>query len=682
MRYRVGVDTGGTHTDFVMVDNESGETRVHKVPSTPLEPTAAVHTGLQELLADGAVRASDVDAFVYGTTVVVNAIIQSKDKYPTALITTKGFRDVLELGRSHRQGDIYDVQWEPEPPLIPRALRFEVEERLDFRGEVVVALDDNGVREIARLLEQKGIRAVAVCLLHAYVNPEHERRVRTLLNEELPQLVVSISSEVSPIIAEYERSSTTAVDAFVKVPLSAHFRELGEKLRADGVEGSLLTMQANGGMISFSAAQERPIRVMNSGPVAGAIAGQYFANASRELNAITFDVGGTSSDIAVVVNGSLMTVPSDKIRGYPVQLSAVEVNPIGAGGGSIAWIDDGGALRVGPQSAGADPGPICYGKGGSEPTVTDAAVALGFLEPDGFLGGRMTLDRLSAVEAIRQRIAVPLAMTVEEAALGILTLAAHASLRAVRKVTIARGHDPRDFALVAFGGAGGLLASLLARELGVRRIVIPPNPGNCSATGLLLTDERHDYAVTRIGILGGEDPADMELVFTQLEEQGLATFEAEGIAIDRREMRRFLELRYYGQSFELTVECDTLANSQSIASVIEAFHSAHEKRYGHAARTDPVQVVTYKVSAIGKVERPRFDVRVRGSDETGPKAVRTMSAHFGSTHMVNVYQREDLALHDRIDGPAIVVESGSTTVLWPDQFLTVGPLGSLLVETR
>lgn len=680
MTFRVGIDTGGTHTDLVLLDEESGAVWVDKVSSTPHDPVVGVLNGIERVLHTAGVSPGDVSTVVYGTTVMVNRIIQG-DGTVSGLITTAGFADVLELARSHRQGSIYNTQWEQPTPLIARDLRIGVRERIDFRGNIVVPLNEHDVRDAAETFAERGVESVAVCLLHSYKNDVHEQRVAELIAEMLPGVCLSVSADLSPTIGEYERASTASVDAFVKPRLAEHFSHLEKELRRIGINAVLLTMQGNGGTMSFDAAQRQPIRVTNSGPVAGVIAGAAIARELDLEEVITLDMGGTSTDVALVLDGAPIEVPVDSMQGHPVQQPAIEVDPIGAGGGSIAWVDDGGALRVGPESAGAHPGPACYSEGGTRPTVTDAALVLGYLSPSAFLGGRRVLDPDAAVRAI-ETVARPLGMTTSVAASGIMALASAASLRAIRRITIARGHDPRNMTLVAFGGAGGLIAAALSHELGTPRLVIPREPGNSSALGLLLTDQRHDVLGSFLTLLADADAVELDAAFVDLESACSQQLAEDNVPEGLRELRRYVELRYLGQTFELIVPCPSRITSDSLSELGDEFHRMHEARYGHASPSDPIQLVNVRVTGIGKTSRPRAMAIPEANDGEELLATSTRRAFFETWIETPVFDRSTLRQGDSITGPAIFEESGSTIVVPPGRMIESAAHGSLVIYDR
>ncbi|MBW9093069.1 hydantoinase/oxoprolinase family protein [Microbacterium jejuense] len=673
MGYRLGVDTGGTHTDLVLVDDVSGTVWVDKVPSTPAVPSDGVINGAKQILAKANVPAESLDLMVYGTTVSVNRILQGGST-KTALLTTAGFGDVLEFARAYRFGNIYDTRWKPPTPIVSRDNVREVTERVNFRGDVVTPLDEAEVEAIA--VQLGDIESVAVCFLHANQFPGHERAVRDIFQRVRPDISVSLSSDLTASTGEYERASTAAVDAFVKPRLKEHFEYLEEQLREIGITCPIYTMQGNGGVMTLAAAAATPVRVMNSGPVAGVIAGADLCQQLGNLTAVTLDMGGTSTDVAVVNEGRPRETQTGDLHGNPVSQSTIEVDPIGAGGGSVAWVDDGGALRVGPHSAGADPGPACYGKGGTEPTTTDAALVLGYLSPDGLLGGATQLRRDLASEAINRVVAGPLGLSEHEAAYGIVRLAAAASLRAIRRMTVARGFDPRDLAMVSFGGAGGLIGAPLAHELEVSELIVPTNPGNVSARGLLLTDQRHDEMWPLNQLVEEVAAADLLETFISLEERGTAAL-SEGTSGSDLEHLRSLDLRYLGQAYDLTIEFDGEYHPERL---IEAFHQTHEERYGHADRSNPVQVVMARTTTVRRT--PKITFAPADAPREGRPEPTYRDAYFGEWYKTPIYTRTELRPDDTFEGPFIVQEQGSTTVGLPGDQCTVLADGSLRIVSE
>ena len=573
----VGVDTGGTFTDFVLL--RDGELQVHKVLSTPVDPASAILQGLEEL---GVHR--NLEALVHGSTVATNAVLERKG-VRTGLITTEGFRDVLEIGRQTRP-KLYSIRVEREPALVSRELRVEVLERLNELGDVLIPLDEDSVDEAIAVLKRADVQSVAICLLFSFANPDHERRVARAARAA--GVHVSASSEVLPEFREYERTSTVVLNAYVAPIMDRYLGRLEQSLPADA---PLRIMQSNGGSISAATARQEAARTLLSGPAAGVVGAAYVASAAGFEHSISFDMGGTSTDVALI-DGGVTETTDGTIGGHPTKLPMIDIHTVGAGGGSIAWFDSGGALRVGPLSAGADPGPAAYGRGGAEPTVTDANVVLGRLIPEVFLGGGMVLDRDAALTAVAE-IAERLGSTVEEAALGIVRVANANMEAAIRVISVERGHDPRLFTLVAFGGAGPLHACELAGALRIPRVLVPSTPGVLSALGMLTADVLKDYVQT-VMVSSGEASGKVEPVFAELEQRGRDDLRREGIEPERVVIERYLDLRYVGQSYELLVPYDG-----DLDEVITRFHQAHDRRFGYSDPGERVQVVNVRLKARG-----------------------------------------------------------------------------------
>ncbi len=495
MAWRVGVDSGGTFTDICLLDETSGRIAVWKVSSTPADPAQAVARGVEEALARAAAPAGAVSYFGHGTTVATNALIQRRGA-PTGLITSDGFRDLLEIGRQKRP-DLYDLQADKPPVLVARALRREVPERLRHDGHIETALDETAVRGAARVLREAGARAVAICFLYSFLDPAHETAARRIVAEEFPEAFICASHEVAPEFREYERLSTTVVNAALGPVMAFYIRSVAERLTALGIAATPYLTQSNGGVIGFAEAARLPVRTVLSGPSTGVIGAQAMARLAGAPDIITFDMGGTSTDVALIRGNEAQLAREAVVHGYPIKAPMLDIHTVGAGGGSIAFVDSGGLLKVGPNSAGADPGPACYGRGNDEPTVTDANIVLQTLNPTHLLGGRMTVRRELACTAI-ERLAAQLGLDAMAAAEGILAVVTANMARAIRIISVARGHDPRDYTLVAFGGAGPLHAARLAAELAIRRVLVPRHPGILCAMGLLLADVRADFAATRL----------------------------------------------------------------------------------------------------------------------------------------------------------------------------------------
>ncbi|GBC77600.1 Acetophenone carboxylase gamma subunit [bacterium HR08] len=652
---RIGVDTGGTFTDVILV--RDGTIVTLKLPSTPKHPEEAVLAGVSEVLGE-----DDVEfELVHGTTVGTNALLERKGAR-TALLTTEGFEDVLEIGRQNRPG-LYQLTASRPKPLVPRALRFGVRERVTSAGEVLIPLDRDQVHELRARLAQWGVESIAVCYLFAFLEPRHERETAELLADL--GVPISLSHEILPEFREYERTSTTVMNAYLAPLMGRYLRRLEEGLtrlgdaRRSPVRPVLRIMQSNGGSISARAAAEQPVRTVLSGPAGGVVGA--FATAQRIglSRIITFDMGGTSTDVSLV-DGAIQTTHEARIAELPIGIPVIDIHTVGAGGGSIARVDEGGALRVGPESAGADPGPVCYGRG-EEITVTDAHLLLGRLDPDRFLGGAMPLYPARTREYFRAfRHRFPRPASEVEIALGILDVANANMARAIKVISIERGHDPRDFTLIAFGGAGGLHACDLAEMLSIPRVLVPKHPGLLSALGVLLSDVVKDYSQTVM--LAQEEIASerLEGVFSRLEARARADLRAEGFPPDRIRLSRLVDVRYAGQAFELSLPFTS--------DFLAEFHRAHERRYGYADPARKVELVTLRVRACGITEKPVFPSHERRAIAVEPVARRPVYFREKGSPIAretSFYWREALAPGATLAGPAIVLEYSATTVVPP-----------------
>ncbi len=580
---------------------------------------------------------------------------------------------------------LYDTQFEKPAPLVPRDRAVGVVERLGPAGEVLTPLDDGSVRDAAALLRRESVESVAVCLLHSYVNPEHERRVGAILAEELPGVPVSLSAEVAPEFREYLRASTTVINAVIRPVVERYLERIEGRLADAGIEAKLLVMQSSGGVFSSEAARQRPVFMVESGPAAGVIASAHLGGELGMPDVLSFDMGGTTAKVGLIQDGrpsvtknyavgghASAGVGGLSLSGYPVRTPVVDLVEIGAGGGSIAWVDSGGLLRVGPQSAGADPGPVCYRRGGAEPTVTDANVVLGRLNPDYFLGGEIGLDVDGARAAIEERCAKPLGLSVVEAANGIVEIANAAMVNALHLISVQRGYDPRDFVLFGFGGAGPVHANALARDAEIPTLLIPRSPGIFSATGLLATDLKRDAAVTVMRRLADLDPAEIEATFAELEQAGAAELAREGVAAGAIDFVRQLDLRYVGQSYELTVPAGN--------DLVERFHAEHDRTYGFSAPAEPVECVSLRSTSVGRIAKPPLrPLDAGGSAE--PKARRPVYfAESGDYVDCPIYDRYALPAEARFGGPAVIEEFDSTTVVHPGFAVRVDDVGNLIIE--
>jgi len=690
--YRLGVDIGGTFTDIMLVDEESGAVHIDKVLTTPHDPSIAFLDGVERVLRQAGAAPADVRYVVHATTVATNAIIEGKVAR-TAFVTTDGFRDMLEIARQVRPS-LYDLRFEKPRPLVPRQHCYGVPERLDAHGQVLVPLDEAAVRRIAAEIGGERMDAVAVCFLHSYANAAHEKVAGAILRDGLPGVVVALSSEVAPEFREYFRASTTVINASIQPIVSRYLRNIEDRLRAIGAAAELLVMQSNGGVFSFAAAREKPVFMVESGPAAGVIAAAHLGGILGYPNAISFDMGGTTTKAGLILDGTPRVtkeyevgvaahagVGSQRGSGYPIRTPVIDLVEIGAGGGSIAWIDSGGGLRVGPASAGADPGPACYGRGGTEPTITDANLILGRLNPDYFLGGELRLDIERARRAIEERCAARLGLDVVSAAHGIVEIANAAMVNALRLVSVQRGYDPREFALIAFGGAGPIHANRLIAETQIRTALIPMSPGTASAMGLLVSDLRHEYSVTMIQRIDGADPVAIEEAFGTLEAEGRSALAREGSRPDDVALVRQMDMRYMGQGYELTVAAPLVPlEPETRAGLIARFHEEHGRTYGYSAPAEPVELVNLRVTAIGAIAKPTLrSGMVRGrTSANAPAAARPVYfQECGGYVDCPVYDRYGLPVETIILGPAIIEEFDSTTLVHPGYHARTDAFGNL-----
>lgn len=678
MSYRLGCDIGGTFTDLMLVDDKTGRVYVHKLPSSPPNYADAVVRGVGEILGRNGVDPNDVQFFVHSSTVALNTLVERKGE-KTALITTAGFRDVLEIGRATREHEYDLFQTRPEP-LVPRHLRFGVRERMDWKGNVVTPLDESDVLRVARQLRDAGVRAVAIAFLHAYANPAHEVRAKELVLSVMPDAVVTTSSEVIPVYREYERTSTTVINAYVAPKVKGYLAELEDRLRALGLRCPFYMTQSSGGLMTFRAARERPVQMLMAGPAAGVIAAMHIARQVGFDRVLALDTGGTTQLISLVEGGVSRPVLNARVAGYPVRVPVVDVRAIGAGGGSIARVD-GGRLRVGPDSAGARPGPVCYDQGGVEPTVTDADLVLGYLNPDFFLGGAIRLNLAKAERAIMERIARPLNLSLHEAAAGILEVVNAERMGAIRKLLIEGGHDPRDFVCVAFGGAGPVHAAELARELGLKAVIIPPHPGLLSPLGSLVGELRRDYVQTIGEWLSKVRPETVVAMARSLRERAISELGTEGIPTTEIRLVFQADVKYVGQLEELTIDVPDLSQGFDRDVIRQGFLAEHHRLFHY--HTDE-EVVLTNIRLVARYTFPVIPLRELpcGEEDAREAQKGERPAYFrdlGGMVPCPVYDRSRLRAGHVIPGPAIVEEYDSTTVVWPGQRATVDRFGSLII---
>jgi N-methylhydantoinase A len=671
----VAIDIGGTFTDLMAFDEATGRFAQAKSLTTPKQ----LVKGIIDCLRISGVEPAEIDELIHGSTTAINTLIERKGA-KTGLIVTQGTRDVYSIGRGNRP-ESYNLFFHRHRPLVPRRLTREVDERTLASGEVLEPLQSASVEGACRELAEEKVEAVAVCFLHSYVNPEHERAAGEIVRRALPDAYVSLSHEILREYREFERTSTTVVNAYIGPKVAGYVRSLKASLAEIGFRGELAIMQSNGGVMTPEVATQRPVAMMESGPVGGIIASAKTGRALGFADVISFDMGGTTAKASLIREGEPTMAPGYHVGGYasghPVMVPVIDLVEVGAGGGSVAWIDEIGALKVGPQSAGADPGPMCYGGGGSEPTITDANLVLGRLDPDDFLGGQMALDAQSAARGIREKIADPLAMSTTAAAQAIVDIAVAKMSLAVREVSVAKGYDPRDFVLVASGGAGPLHVTAIARELRIPKVIVPLYPAHFSALGMLAADERHDFIRTFYADL---DRADFRQLGRTLEEMAAQSALAGKKGAERR---IHLDLRYVGQEFTLPVPvAQKQIEAQDRRSIRSAFDRLYERRYAHHSPEESVEIVNIRLAAIGNraaLELPRLSAKRRA------KSRRKVKVHLGDPARplsCPVYRREDLGAGARIAGPALVREHGTTTVLFRGDACAVARTGELLISVK
>jgi N-methylhydantoinase A len=668
MGLRIGVDIGGTFTDLVALDEATGAVTNTKALSTPRD----LLDGVLRCVDQTGVALADCRLVVHGTTIGINALLEEKGAR-AGLITTEGFRDVLGIGRGNFLR-MYDVLYRRPTPLVPRGRCLEVPERLSARGEILTPLDEKAVRAAAEQLARDGVESVAIVFLFSYRNPAHERRAAEIVRAVLPDAAISVSHHITQEWREYERTSTTVVNAFIQ-PIMEHYLGAFERgLAGRGFRGQLLVTQSNGGAFTLDAARGKPVHTIESGPAAGAVGCAVLATMLGLDRAISFDMGGTTAKCAIVERGLVQTSDEYHVNGHPLRIPVIDIKEVSAGGGTIAWIDPGGALALGPESAGAEPGPVCYARGGSKPTVTDANLVLGRIDAGTFLGGTMPLDATRAAGAVDEQLAVPLGLARVSAAAGVVRLADVKMALAVRSITTERGLDPRDYALVAYGGGGPLHAVAIARELGIPRVVIPLSPSTFSAWGMLAADLRHDLVRTVLEPLERADAAWADARYREMQRE----IETILPPIGAREMHRAADLRYLGQVHTVTVTLRDLAEWPDLR---KQFDAAHERAYGYAAPDVDVELINLRLTVVFPLERPRLPTLARVDGATAPFETRKIYSTLAQdVQEYRVYQRDRLRAGQRIDGPAAIEEAGTTTIIEPGDALTVEAHGALVID--
>ncbi len=692
---RIGVDVGGTFTDLIYVDDEKGTVLVHKTPSTPADPSIATVDGITTLCGMAGIKPADLDQVFHGTTVATNIVIEHNGA-EVGMITTEGYRDILHIAR-HKKPMNFSL-WQNLPwqayPIARRRHRLTVKERTNPDGTIETPLNEREVRAAVRKLNKANVDSIAVCLLFSFKNPKHEKMVAKIVKEEYPEAFLSVSSEVFPQYREYERFSTVALNAFVGPKVSNYVRRFDQQLRKMGVKTGIHLMTSAAGVATPKAASDKPVNLLMSGPIAGVVGGIWAGRVAGEPNVITLDVGGTSADIGLAQDGKLRMkhLLDTKVGPYQAMIPMVDVDTIGAGGGSIAYVDSGGIFRVGPRSAGADPGPAAYGRGGTEPTATDAIVALGWLRPELFLGGRVELRPDLARKAIDTKIGKPLKLSTEEAALGIFKVLVHSMVDAIEQSSVRKGFDPREFALVAEGGGGPLFSSHIAPEVGVKHVLVPNYPGITAALGLLTTDMVYEFTSTSYAMASelstdAKARKSLEAQFAELEKQALKQFAADGVGKNKVKIQRIVDARYEGQGYELRVDAGGGAiNDRWIKDVKNAFHDIHEREFSRRFEESDVQIANIRIRAIGQMPGLK-PARVKKGTKTPPKGALKMTADAWfekngkpAKFKTKFYERTELLSGNVIAGPAIITQFDSTTVVPPGFTAEVDPHGNLIVR--
>jgi N-methylhydantoinase A len=677
---RLGIDVGGTFTDLVLIDDQSGQFYYTKTLTTPESLSDGVVAGIKKIFAQAGAKVESLEYIVHGTTIGTNTMIE-RNGARVGLITTQGFRDVLEIARIERpDGGLYDMTVDLPIPLVPRQLRLEVDERIGAGGEIVKLLDEDTVSAAVEQFKAAQVESIAVCLLFSFRNPEHERRVLSICKDLAPEIPVTMSVDIAPEFREFERTSTTVINAYLLPRTKSYIEALVKRLEDDFGKQDLRIMQASGGAMTAEVAKSHAVNMVNSGPAGGALATALFGSLAGERRIIGVDMGGTSFDVSLIVDGKPRIKSEGEIEGYPVKIPLMDVEGIGAGGGSIAWLDAGAALNIGPKSAGADPGPACYGRGGQEPTVTDANLVLGRLNPDYFLGAEMDLYLDPARSAIQDKVADSLGISVEEAAAGILRVVNANMVRGISVNSTQKGFDVRDFSLLAFGGAGPLHAVELAAELGMERVIIPPYCSVFSAFGAVASDVRHDYV--RTVTLGQRqlEANSLNREFASMETSAIKQLSEENIPDDKIQLQRSADLRYEGQSYELNIPIVDLTDTGAIEQMIADFHNTHGRIYAYSDPSESVEIISLRIAAIGQV--PQIGLTKGEMGKSGPaieKATRPVY-FFGQGFLPShIFERDDLKPGQQFRGPCLIEETTSTTVVPPGWAGIVDTFGNLTI---
>jgi len=665
----IGVDVGGTFTDISLLNIDKGELSILKVKSTVKDPSRGIVSGIKDILDDKKIPHKEIGYLAHGTTVATNALIERKGA-KTGLITTEGFEDLFEIGDQTRP-DLYDYFKEKPEIFIPSGFNYGVEERLYSNGKVHKKLNKKQVKKVILELKEKGVESIAVCTLFSFVNPKHEKEIVEIIKDIFSEVYVSASHKILPEFREYPRLSTTALNAYLGPVMEEYVNNFRNSVKDMGIKVEPYVNQSNGSIISISETIDSPIKTAVSGPSAGVVAAEYISDLKDVDNIITFDMGGTSADVSLVENNEPVVSTERKINGFPVKVPMIDINTVGAGGGSIAWIDDGGALKVGPQSSGAEPGPACYQRGGMKPTVTDANVALGRLNPNYLLGGKMEIDYKLAVESINNDITKNSNMNVTEAASGIIDVVNSNMIRAIRVVSVEQGYDPREFSLVSFGGAGSLHACSIANELNINKIIIPYSPGIFSSIGLLVADIKYDFVNSKLMIANKDNIKDINKIFDKLVKQGNNKLSKEKIENDKREFILKIDARYLRQNYELQINLPKFPiNKKILTEIKDKFHKEHENKYGYSDQEQPIEFINFRANAIGKTPTPTLIKKEIKENIGEPKPIEHRKVYykkFGEYVKTPIYNRKDLNPGQKLIGPAII-EQMDTTILVKDSW--------------
>ncbi len=688
MRYRIGVDIGGTFTDCVVI-TDSGSIYTFKELSTPEDQSIGLYNVIRKAAQffekDLTEFLGGADLFAHGTTVATNTLLTGTGA-KTGLILTKGFRDTIEMRRAHKD-NIWDLFLYTPQPLVPRYLRRGVSERLDYRGAVVTELDEGEVRAVCRDFREEGVESVAICTLFSYLNDVHEKRIKEIVEQELPGIFVSRSSEVLPQIREYERSSTTVANAYVGPKLTVYLTNLEDKLKKDGLAKAFYVVASNGGMMTADTAIRHASATLLSGPAAGATGAIFFANLTGNRNLILMDMGGTSFDVSLISDAAVTLSTEGEIAGYRVAKPMIDIHTIGAGGGSIAWIDQWGMLNVGPESAYSYPGPVCYDRGGVKPAVTDANLLLGYLNKDFFLGGEMQINYDNCYRMMKEKIADPLGMTVEEAACGVFQIVNQNMADATKVVSVQKGFDPREFALVSAGGACSIHACKIAEEVGSGRVIVPKAASVFCALGMLESDIRLDNVRSFIGAIPGLDLAAFNACIAEAEADAMAELAHEGVRPEESALERYLDIRYVGQHHEVTVPMpnNCLISEAQVAEIAETFHSAHERLYSYCTLETPIEIINLRVTAVGHVEKTGLE-ELAGSDTTIEQAIKNTRPLYFQEYQdwkdTPVYDRNKLYTGHVIPGPAVIEERITTVIVHPNWNARIDGFGNVVMEVK